>query len=283
MDYCQVPGVSYAGCIGYSAFTIGSLHRTTLGAAERAEFIFYSLVAGSNYLNRARRVYQQIRTSLPELALPVWEHGTSRVGPIPVLPIFEQLEHDLRSASGGDAYFAHLLIPHYAYVFDASCRLRQEIEDWLYNMPIWPEEVQDWLPGELMKYLRSTRAERYYRYFEQIRCQQTLLDRLVEAMMQAGVWADAIVIVHGDHGSRIMRRSLEAENAAAFKPEDLGDDYSTLFAIRSAGRPQAVVHGNYSLQQLLSEAFGIPFADSSHKIYLRAQDSTKKPSDFAGF
>jgi hypothetical protein len=44
---------------------------------------------------------------------------------------------------------------------------------------------------------------------------------------------DAIVIIHGDHGSRITLIEPQLPGATRMSPADFADSYSTLFAVRS--------------------------------------------------
>lgn len=249
MDFCRVRGVRYAGCLGYRANSIGALAGTPLPTLERARFIFNSFLATSSYLNRLR--------------VMAGIHAVNRVGPLPVLPVLQRLESDLRRAMPGQAYFAHLLLPHYPYVLDESCRVRERIDEWLYNVVSHDAPVPN---------TAASRAERYRRYFAQIRCQQSLLARLFEAMKQAGVWRDALVVVQGDHGSRITLHTLTAENALRLTPQDLSDAFSTLFAVRKAGVDAGLVQGPRALPELLAEAVGLPAARLAPLIYLRTSD-----------
>ena len=264
LDFCRVPGVSYAACSRYKGNSIGSLLETSLPALERAQFILNSFMAASTYLNKARAKYAELRESVGADFLPELDDAVSRVGPLAVLPILGQLERDLASAPPGHAYFAHLLIPHYPYVLDESCRVRDEVEQWLSNLA----STRDGAPPNSA----VTRAERYRNYFAQIRCQQTLLNRLFAAMQGAGVWRDAIVIVHGDHGSRIVRHLPIVTNAALLTQADFGDAYSTLFAVRSPGREPLVVRGARPLQELLGETLQLPVETLPGKVYLRTDD-----------
>jgi hypothetical protein len=264
LDYCRVAGMSYSKCFGYRGNSIGSLSGTALGTIERAQFIFNSFIATSTYLNQLRALYGRLRVSFEIAALPEWDHAVSRVGPLAVLPVLKQLEADLRSASRGHAYFVHLLIPHYPYVLDESCRVREEVEHWLYNVPALPK-------GQLVQNTAATRAERYRSYFAQIRCQQALLNRLFDAMKDAGVWSDALIVIHGDHSSRIVRNLPVAANATRLTRQDFGDSFSTLFVARIPGRQAALVRDPRPLQELLSEALELPLAPLSRKVYLRVE------------
>jgi hypothetical protein len=255
LDYCRIPGIAYAACSTYRANSIGALRATTLGTLERAQFIFNSLATSSGYLAAMGRVYEKLTGSS-------WPRPVSRVGPLPVLPVLQRLVSDLRSASRGVAYFAHLLIPHYPYVLDESCRVRREIEDWLSNAPPsagFHDAVQN---------SANSRSERYRRYFAQVRCQQLLLGRLFDAMREANVWRDAIVIIHGDHGSRIMQRSALARHADRITRQDFNDAFSTLFAVRSPRVKAGVERGQRPLQELLAEALGLPMERLPANVYL---------------
>jgi hypothetical protein len=271
MDYCRVPGVSYAACSRYRANSIGALRDAPLDALERAQFILNSLAATSGYLALLGKVHEEL-TGSP------WARPVSRVGPLPVLPVLKALEAELRSARRGHAYFAHLLIPHYPYVLDESCRVRGEIEEWLSNVP--PTAAHH----HPVQNSAASRAERYGRYFDQVRCQQALLGRLFEAMKAADVWRDAIVVVHGDHGSRIVQNMPSAGNAARLTRGDFNDAFSTLFAVRAPGLEAGLVEGQRPLQELLGEAFGLPVRRLSPRVYLATDDMrTLVPRDIALF
>jgi Sulfatase len=262
IDLCRVQDLPYARCASYRANSIGSLRASPLDTGERVRFIFNSLLETSSYLARMRLAYARLRQAAPGLALPQWQPGVSRVGPLAVLPVMDALERDLRSAAPGQAYVAHLLIPHFPYVLDESCRPRERIEDWRYNFSA-P------LTAEVDVNSADSRAERYRHYYGQIRCQQALLGRLFAALKAAGAWDSALVVVHGDHGSRIFRNLPTARNAARLTREDLNDGYSTLFALRKPGVEPGIAPGMRPLQELLAEAFGVPMKPLARKVYLR--------------
>jgi hypothetical protein len=202
------------------------------------------------------------------VALPAWGQAVSRVGPLAVLPVLQQLEADLRSASRGQAYFAHLLIPHYPYVLDENCGVRASIAQWLYN-------VSPAARSELEPNSATSRSERYRNYFSQIRCEQRLLGRLFAAIKAAGLWSDALVIVHGDHGSRIVRYAPVARNAARLGLPDFNDAFSTLFVVKSPRLASGVVHERAPLQSLLREALALPPAAVARQVYLRSEDESR--------
>jgi arylsulfatase A-like enzyme len=119
-------------------------------------------------------------------------------------------------------HFAHLLMPHGPYVFDAGCQLRPGALKWRKNSPLYRKENT-----------QSSRTLRYHLYFDQVRCTTRRLQELFERMKSAGLFADALIIVHGDHGSRIFRVAPRAKNKDKLARQDLLDGFSTLFAVRS--------------------------------------------------
>jgi hypothetical protein len=277
MDFCQVPDVTYSTCVTYSIHKLGSVHDAGLGTVERAKFILAAWLQSSGYWKAIESGYRRTRRAVPGLSLPEWEHGTARVGPIPVLPVIERLERDLRSASRGSVFFAHLLIPHYPYVLDESCRVRSQTKEWLHN-------VAGGMLDDTTQNTDATREERYRRYYAQLRCQQKQLLGLFDAMKQAHVWEDAIIVIHGDHGSRIVRRAPRTNSVGQMLPDDFRDAFSTLFAVRVWGREGRVLHELHSLQFLLGAAFGIPVRDAPPKVFLHADEGTALEShELVGF
>jgi hypothetical protein len=135
----------------------------------------------------------------------------------------ERLTEELRSAERGRYVLAHLLLPHFPYVYERDCSLRPPAE-WLFR------EAAEAPPG--MTNSASTRATRYDKYERQLVCTYQKLEGLLNAIPE-DIRKDAIIIVHGDHGSRITLRDPKVSTSGALVPSDYRDTYSTLFAIRS--------------------------------------------------
>jgi hypothetical protein len=74
------------------------------------------------------------------------------------------------------------------------------------------------------------------------------------AAIPASIRDDAIVLVHGDHGSRI---SIGVPRS----PSDAMDSYSTLFAIRSRGVSPGLDARSSSMACLLSELAAVRFVE----------------------
>ena len=84
-------------------------------------------------------------------------------------------------------------------------------------------------------------------------CLYVKLGQLFERMQAAGIYDDSIMILHGEHGSRIVLTEPVAKDKEALNKQDIIDGFSTLFAVKLPG-----VHGGYDnsprpLERLLEE------------------------------
>jgi hypothetical protein len=84
-------------------------------------------------------------------------------------------------------------------------------------------------------------------YFEQLHCAMTE----IQAILQALDGKPSIVIVHGDHGSRITTVDPKVENAGRFGADDLIAGHSTLFALRTPGLTPAYDAARLPIDDLL--------------------------------
>jgi hypothetical protein len=140
------------------------------------------------------------------------------------------LEADLARARPGDFFLAHLLIPHFPYVYDAGCNLRTDPEVWL-NKDALSHRFSTWNPPNTA----VSRMERYRNYLAQIACTNRRLERLFDILKGSGQFERAIILIHGDHGSRITRSPMYAYAHDTLTPDDYRDSFSTLFALKAPG------------------------------------------------
>jgi hypothetical protein len=132
----------------------------------------------------------------------------------------EELGNDLEDTRSG-AYFAHLLLPHAPFVYTQDCQPDYSSESWE-RFPARP----------LMGNAAEIRAVRYLRYLDQVSCALGELGRLFDRLRESGLYDEATIVVHGDHGSRISLLEPSWSNRHKLTPEDYRDMYSTLFAIK---------------------------------------------------
>jgi arylsulfatase A-like enzyme len=80
---------------------------------------------------------------------------------------------------------------------------------------------------------QASRRLRYDEYILQIRCVIAKLRVLFDAMVAQQNLDDAIIVIHGDHGSRIVINEPLNSNRNKLTRQDFLDGFSTLFAVRS--------------------------------------------------
>ncbi|MEE3330788.1 MAG: hypothetical protein VX246_07950 [Myxococcota bacterium] len=177
-------------------------------------------------------IWRQLRNSYQDL------HDTSggdlpvrgRVSTVSGMLAFGSLREDLSEPEPGAVYFAHLVLPHYPYSYNADCKLRTPASDWL--------EAGNARTRGAERNTEVSRAERYALYLDQLRCTTLRLGELFEQLRSSGHYESARIIVHGDHGSRITRQKLRFDNEknTTSRPGyDYIDGFSTLFAIKGPG------------------------------------------------
>jgi hypothetical protein len=229
LDVCT-EAVVPSECRTHPVRSLRVLEGLAMPAGEKLAIVAGSYVARSEAYTRAKAKYWSIRRRFVEAGFPLpqwnWERGAP--SPVTTMPMFDAVERELSTAQRGTVVYAHLLLPHYPYVFDAECGQRPR-SDWLVRND--PDNVD--VPGGMTN-LEGGRETRYRLYLEQITCTQRQIDRLLDAIPST-VREDAILIINGDHGSRISRVDPTIVNDVSPTPADFADHFSTLFAVRSPG------------------------------------------------
>jgi hypothetical protein len=72
-------------------------------------------------------------------------------------------------------------------------------------------------------------------------------------MRAAGIYDDSIIVLHGDHGSRIVLTEPNAATQLELTKQDLVDGYSTLFAMKLPGKSGGYDKSPWPLEQLLAK------------------------------
>lgn len=273
MNLCGADGASPQSCMTYPVTSLGTVQDLDLPTSEKARFIANGLATRSRAVRLSNQAYERgsdLISAGTGLQLPRWQWKPPILGPLPVPRVVERLARDIQAHPRGHAFFAHLLVPHYPYVFDRNCALRSQTSDWLAN------RIDS--PDELVYNTADSRAQRYERYLEQVRCVMTMVDGLLAGLERRGLLDDATIIVNGDHGSRIPLHFPRAETLAGgvLSERDYIDTFSTLYAIKAPAVAPGYVREPASLVQLLAHhVAGEPLSErSSCKVFLGGWDTT---------
>jgi hypothetical protein len=137
---------------------------------------------------------------------------------------FDRFTRFVATVPRGTHVFAHFLVPHSPYLLLESCVVSGKV-DTGYNLSQYPA-------GERAE----QRRDHYDRYLAQLRCVMHKLDDLIAKLDASDQFRDAVIVIHGDHGSRIS----SGETLEDYAQRDFVDNYAAFFAIRSPGIPPGV-------------------------------------------
>lgn len=214
VDYCQDPAVSK--CNTHRHNDLLPIHDSPLSLGERARFIAVGYVSLSGGLTSLANMYDFIALAAARQGLRppfINVSGSLLTMPLASLRAADTFVQDLRSARPGNVYFAHFLYPHFPHAVRPDCSVKP-LGEWSYLQA----------GGNLGAQSRG--------YNDQLRCAMRSVDRMLGALAHSPAADRSIVIVHGDHGSRIVRVDAVAANADLMPESDMFSLYSTLFAVR---------------------------------------------------
>lgn len=215
IDYCDNRAVSR--CVTYPFSALDAIDRSPLSVADRAVLIVARFALLSKAVFNLESLYIEAADSLRGKGYDVPDFGLTtggRTSSLAASAAFDRLIGDLRNAKPGHAYFAHILLPHDPYALDSRCTPR----------PMWQWQVHDPSPPLAM---------RQAAYLDQVRCALRKVDAAYAAVSRSQAGRDFIMVVHGDHGSRITSVNPTAENIGKYGRDDLVAGFATLFAIRA--------------------------------------------------
>ncbi len=268
IDFCAASQEYIVKCA--TRGTIKIIEASDIPVLDKVTLIYRRFADLSALKPAAEARYRRVRHALRSAgwALPEWWLKHAPLGPLPEMPLFNEVTADVARASPGDMFFVHLLHPHYPYVFDATCDLRP-VREW--------EESRN--PGPMPPNDRESRARRYGLYLEQMRCLYRKLEAMFQEWQKAGIFDRLVIVVHGDHGSKIYQRSPRVHNLQELSTSDYVDEFSTLFAVKGPRHPPGYDRRVAPLEQLLGEVIGEPTGDADghaeHYVFLR--DSPTEP------
>ena len=227
IDFCKDDdAVDLASCSTYTLESPKAFESIEIDTFQKARAITGMFFQLSTLLKHWRQSYKALVKSAESrgVDLPPWPFRAGRMSTVSSMELLPILEGEIENLEPGDLYFAHLLLPHFPYAFDRSCGLRPNPVTWLtYKSPaLRPTRNSP-----------ETRAERYAHYLEQVECTTRRLGELLGRVLARENMRDAMVIIHGDHGSRINLTTPNQPNMHRMTPADFADAFSTHFAIRS--------------------------------------------------
>jgi hypothetical protein len=230
IHYCSEPLVD--SCTTYNSAHYGSVADTSLSAGDKAVILGKKMVPNM-VIRAAAKAYLRLYDAGYRLQVPV---PSTNLNPTAInsLVALHRLEQELTDVRPGEVYFAHVLSPHMPYALRSDCTLA----------PIrqWRERVRS-----------QPMVERQEAYARQVICTTTQIGSILRSVKRTPAGRDSIIIIHGDHGSRIARYEPLIENVGRFNDDDLVAGHSTLFAVRGPGIEPGYDPHPYRLVDLLHE------------------------------
>jgi len=222
----------------FASESINALDSIALPVGEKSRYLLGSYQQLSFFMTLMREGVIHLWNSPAgaSIGLHPWDQSKRILCVVASMNVMPRLEEDLEQAGPGKAYFVHLLMPHYPYVYERDCGIRPIENGWLNALDesLAPRRNDD-----------VSRALRYPLYLDQVICTNNKVQGLLDKLSRQPWWNDAIVVVHGDHGSRIDRGPPYFPTVEEMVDQDFLDAYSTLFAIKHPGIP-----GGYDRRQL---------------------------------
>lgn len=228
VDLC--PNQPMTQCHNFNRSNLSSLLQTSLSSGERARVIGFTMVQLAAFTSTTAELVQ--RRAHRYLGAN-WRSPYNRTKLFSLSSLLEldAFTRDLNSLQYGEARVAHLLLPHDPYTFDATCHVLPEA-DWL----------DEHGPGTL-----QARDEAYA---NQVRCLTRRLGKMLDTLDKTPAGRDAIIVIHGDHGSRTID-SVPYIGGPTPDLRDLVLSHSAFFAIRIPGEPAASIPGRFALESLI--------------------------------
>ena len=224
-----------ARCTTYSASSLKPLAGQALSAADKAQVLAYHFAGLSTIARKIANSYDKIARRAGWATVEL--RSVRKVPQVNAVAMVPAAEAELKAARPGEYHLIHLLLPHAPFAFDERCRLLPTRD--------WRTERGD-----------APLAERDAAYRRQMGCAAEMIDRLTAA---AG--KEAVVIVHGDHGSRIVAYEPWGKTAAKASEADFKRGFATLIAVRLPGQAARTLAGPAVLTDVLPALARSGFTD----------------------
>ncbi len=254
LDFCSSENAQPQLCTKYRWATLSHVAKLDdLVLTKTATALAVFVASYPRYQGILNLYEQRVRPFLLSrgVAAPVIAHDSlwtkRRLQPFSVntMAAMDTLSASIQQLTPGHMLFAHLLLPHFPYVYREDCSQRT-IPEAMDNMEKVPPEFRT----------TESRRIRFDQYLRQMECLYVRLDELFQRMQASGMFSDSIVIVHGDHGARLGLRHPTPNEQDQLTAADYVDGLSTLFAAKIPGRPGGYDPSLHAIDELLVQTLG---------------------------
>jgi hypothetical protein len=215
IDFCRPAGVELGSCETWSSNSIASIGHLSGAWTQR------SLLAARYFVNVTSYLYARLD---PSPTNRDWRRSAVGGG----LAALAAVRDAVASSAGGTAIFVHSMSPHQPLEVREDCS-PQPLSSPRYYYGA-PQSAGD-----------SVRRSGLQRYSAQVRCTHRAVEAILAALDGVAGAENSIVIVQGDHGSRITPVAMKGPlPLSRLSEHQLNAMFSTLLAVRRPGSPAAV-------------------------------------------
>lgn len=257
LDYCHTSRVEIATCVRVPPISVTNISFLRISWRQKARLVVESHLVHSS---RLRSLHPRLRKLEPR-----------RISAARGLQLLRSATNDLvRQRNRADVFFAHVLLPHNPYELDDECVAYLE---------------RSRAPSTFKRTPDSLRTSQQARYRAQVRCIHRVLGQFLDRVEEVFGRNQAVIIVHGDHGSRATHRcepnivckppAATEEQVKSYRPVDFAAEFATLLAVRGPDSKGAVHWESTPVQDFLwafikSGFKTVPGTPWQHYIYLNS-------------
>lgn len=228
LDVCGTLRASITSCRSYPAVSLESLRLAELDLPHRLLLEYAHFVSTRSHIVRAvvsrlrRRAWDRASPADAGTSLPHWALDEPHV--MTARRELRTLRTTIRRDLPGSLIFAHVILPHSPYEVDEHCRAYR-----------WPSGYLRRWSGADRSNTPAARRLRWSLYARQVECLYSELDSLVAAVTSAAPPQGVLVVLQGDHGSRIVAHHPRVVPGKVVADQDILDGFATLLAVRGPG------------------------------------------------
>ncbi len=176
-------------------------------------------------------------------------------GPSTTVSEFNKHMDFLGEGKKGNAYFLHLMIPHFHWFYDENCSYK--IKKWAFlnkNDTSSTQPSPVWFGRRTFNkkdYPSDQRKENYRSYLEQVKCTHKMIDQLLDKLNANPATRGSTIVIQGDHGSRVTSYLPSVEFADQITKEEYIQFFSTFFAVRGPNHTPGYDRRPIALDELI--------------------------------
>ena len=271
IDFCKARNVRYRACRTYKGESVVAMISRIPGMAGRLRISFTLYAVGFPLVNKVLAFYTRILAPRLPGMLPTFRPPGQPLS-LMAFDIFDDLETSVIENAGKKGfYFAHVLMPHSPYSVDSSCSLRQPIGFWTSSTD--PEAMKQGFENTI-----ESRRNALEGYYQQVSCLYVLIDRMLGSWQAAGLLDDLVIVMHGDHGSRVsLKWPKSSDQPSPSSSQNDRDNFQAHFAYRMAGSTGQLDQREVGLQDWFAELFGADFDEQyGDNVFVRDELTSVK-------